>query len=490
MDKHFSRTIHFIYNMNTHRTILNIALPSIVTNITIPLLGLADLTISGHIDNRYSALYIGAISVGGLIFNMIYWIFGFLRMGTSGLTAQAFGSKQSDKQLSTLLQAATVAIVCGLGIIGLQWPIEWIAGRLISPSEEVWHLAIAYFRIRILAAPAALLLFALNGWFIGMQNSRFPMYIALFQNLINISASVLLVFYFHKGVSGIALGTVLSQYLGLLLALTLWYGYYRRSLLPKALAIAKTATTNPEPPRTQTLTVFSFWQKSLELHTMKKFFMVNSDIFLRTLCIIAVTCSFTSFGARQSALILACNTLLIQFFTLFSYFIDGFSLAGEALTGKYIGEKNSQTLHTGIRDLFTWGGSIAVGFTLLYGWNGQMLLSLLTGNSEVIATASGYYAWVIAIPLVSFAAFLWDGIFIGATATKPMLITLAVSTGLYFCIFYKMPALETALHFPQAITADSNHRLWLAFLTYLGARSLIQSLWAPKALRRAMQTAY
>ncbi len=155
--------------MNNHRTILDIALPSIVTNITIPLLGLADLAISGHIDATHSALYIGAIAVGGLIFNMIYWIFGFLRMGTSGLTAQALGSRRSDKQLGTLLQASAVALSCGIGIVVLQWPIEWIAGKVISPSEEVWRLAIAYFRIRVWAAPAALLLFALNGWFIGMQ---------------------------------------------------------------------------------------------------------------------------------------------------------------------------------------------------------------------------------------------------------------------------------------------------------------------------------
>lgn len=475
--------------MNTHRSILDIALPSIVTNITVPLLGLADLTISGHIDDRHSALYIGAIAVGGLIFNMIYWLFGFLRMGTSGLTAQAFGSRQNDKQLATLLQAAAVALCFGSGIILLQWPIEWIAGKIISPSAEVWQLAVTYFRIRIWAAPAALLLFAFNGWFIGMQNSRFPMYIALFQNLINIAASALFVFGFHKGVAGVALGTVLSQYTGLLIAVMLWYRHYRRPLFPKTPVMGITDDRCAKPRLSSTRAILSFWKKSLRNESMKKFFTVNSDIFLRTLCIIAVTCSFTSFGAGQGDLILACNTLLIQFFTLFSYFLDGFALAGEALTGKYIGERNPAALHTSIRDLFIWGGGISLGITLLYAWNGQPLLTLLTNDSNVIDTASRYYAWITAIPLISFAAFLWDGIFIGATATKPMLMTLAVSTMLYFSLFYGIPVIGKALPLPSGMITDSNHRLWLAFLGYLGTRSLLQTAWARKAIRRSLQAA-
>ncbi len=475
--------------MNNHRTILDIALPSIVTNITIPLLGLADLAISGHIDATHSALYIGAIAVGGLIFNMIYWIFGFLRMGTSGLTAQALGSRRSDKQLGTLLQASAVALSCGIGIVVLQWPIEWIAGKVISPSEEVWRLAIAYFRIRVWAAPAALLLFALNGWFIGMQNSRFPMYIAIFQNLINIAASAALVFGFHQGVAGIAIGTVISQYAGLAMAVTLWSRHYCRPILQKAFATDAKATSADPSAAMPADRLLSFWKKSLRDDSMKKFFTVNSDIFLRTLCIIAVTCSFTSIGAGQGDLILASNTLLLQFFTMFSYFIDGFALAGEALTGKYIGEKNPGTLGISIRDLFIWGGGIALGFTLLYGGCGSTFLSWLTENGAVIHTATGYYGWVMAIPFISFAAFLWDGIFIGATATKPMLVTLALSTLLFFCLSYGMQGFGERVSLPTGIASDANHRLWLAFLSYLGARSLLQTIWARKALKRALQSA-
>lgn len=472
--------------MNNHRTILDIALPSIVTNITIPLLGLADLTISGHIDDSHSAVYIGAVSIGGLIFNMIYWIFGFLRMGTSGLTAQAFGSRQSDKQLGILLQASAVALFCGASIIILQWPIEWMAGKIISPSAEVWQLAIAYFRIRIWAAPAALLLFAVNGWFIGMQNSRFPMYIAIIQNLINIAASAALVFGLRKGIAGIALGTVISQYAGLAVAATLWHRHYRRAIFQKAFANDVTVGQAYTPATPRTRPFLSFWQKSLQWQSIKQFFTVNSDIFLRTLCIIAVTCSFTSIGAGQGDLILACNTLLIQFFTLFSYFIDGFALAGEALTGKNIGERNNRTLYSCVRDLFIWGSGIALGFTMLYGWNGEALLTLLTNDGNVIDTASTYYTWVVAIPLVSFAAFLWDGIFIGATATRPMLITLAAATSLFFILFFGIPEIGTIIPLPDIIATDDNHRLWLAFLGYLGVRSLLQTAWARKTLRHAL----
>ncbi len=472
--------------MNNHRTILDIALPSIVTNITIPLLGLADLIISGHIGDNHSAVYIGAVSIGGLVFNMIYWIFGFLRMGTSGLTAQAFGSRRSDKQLGILLQASAVALICSAGIIGLQRPIEWMAGMIISPSAEVWQLAIAYFRIRIWAAPAALLLFAVNGWFIGMQNSRFPMYIAIIQNLINIAASAGLVFGLRMDVTGIALGTVISQYAGLAVAATLWHRHYRRTIFQKTFAndIIERQAHTPTPPRTRQL--LSFWRECLQRKSMKHFFTVNSDIFLRTLCIIAVTCSFTSIGANQGDLILACNTLLIQFFTLFSYFIDGFALAGEALTGKNIGEKNNKTLYSCIRDLFIWGSGIVLGFTLLYSWGGEALLTLLTNDSKVIDAASTYYIWVVAIPLVSFAAFLWDGIFIGATATKPMLITLAAATCLFFFLFFGIPGIGAILPLPNTIVADSNHRLWFAFLGYLGVRSLLQTVWARKTLRHAL----
>ena len=310
-----------------NREILRIAIPSIVTNITVPLLGIIDLSIVGHIDSADGgALAIGAISVGGLIFNMVYWLFNFLRMGSSGLTAQRFGREDGAGERRVLRMALTVAVVCGVAIFALQRPIEWFAHIIIAPTDEVWTLATTYFRIRIWAAPAVLSLFALNGWFVGMQNSRFPMYIAIGQNLLNIATSATLVLWFDMGVRGVALGTVISQYCGLAAALFL----VRRTNLHAADESIDTA---------QELSVADF-------------FRVNRDIFLRMICIIAVTTAFTSFGARQGDLLLAVNTLLIQLFILFSYFCDGFALAGEAIVGKYVGAKSHTRKMMCVRRLF------------------------------------------------------------------------------------------------------------------------------------------
>ena len=429
-----------------NREILRIAIPSIVTNITVPLLGIIDLSIVGHIDSADGgALAIGAISVGGLIFNMVYWLFNFLRMGSSGLTAQRFGREDGAGERRVLRMALTVAVVCGVAIFALQRPIEWFAHIIIAPTDEVWTLATTYFRIRIWAAPAVLSLFALNGWFVGMQNSRFPMYIAIGQNLLNIATSATLVLWFDMGVRGVALGTVISQYCGLAAALFL----VRRTNLHAADESIDTA---------QELSVADF-------------FRVNRDIFLRMICIIAVTTAFTSFGARQSDLLLAVNTLLIQLFILFSYFCDGFALAGEAIVGKYVGAKSHTRKMMCVRRLFAWAGGVMLLFTTIYFFLANGILHILTDDEAVITAAQPFLPWTLAIPLAGFATFMWDGIFIGATATRQMLYTLAIAAATFFALwFWPMPL-------------PTNHHLWLAFVTYLAVRSLVQTAMAPKVLQ-------
>ena len=429
-----------------NREILRIAIPSIVTNITVPLLGIIDLSIVGHIDSADGgALAIGAISVGGLIFNMVYWLFNFLRMGSSGLTAQRFGREDGAGERRVLRMALTVAVVCGVAIFALQRPIEWFAHIIIAPTDEVWTLATTYFRIRIWAAPAVLSLFALNGWFVGMQNSRFPMFIAIGQNLLNIATSATLVLWFDMGVRGVALGTVISQYCGLAAALFL----VRRTNLHAADESIDTA---------QELSVADF-------------FRVNRDIFLRMICIIAVTTAFTSFGARQGDLLLAVNTLLIQLFILFSYFCDGFALAGEAIVGKYVGAKSHTRKMMCVRRLFAWTGGVMLLFTTIYFSLANGILHILTDDEAVITAAQPFLPWTLAIPLAGFATFMWDGIFIGATATRQMLYTLAIAAATFFALwFWPMPL-------------PTNHHLWLAFVTYLAVRSLVQTAMAPKVLQ-------
>ena len=422
-----------------NRRILHLAIPSIVSNITVPLLGLVDVTIVGHLG---ATAYIGAIAVGGLLFNILYWNFGFLRMGTSGLTSQAYGRKDKEAEIRVLVQAVSVGLFSALAMLILQYPIERLAFRLLDTSAEVEQYAVTYFRICIWGAPAVVAQYGFTGWFIGMQNSRYPMYIAIVMNVINIVCSSCFVFLFGMKVEGVALGTVVAQYSGVIMAWWLWFYNYKE------------------------LRGRITFKGSLQLIAMRRFFTVNRDIFLRTLCLIGVTTFFTSTGARQGDVILAVNTLLMQLFTLFSYIMDGFAYAGEALSGRYVGACNLVQLKRAVKALFGWGVGLSLVFTLLYGIGGENFLGLLTNDTLVIETAGHYFYWVLAIPLAGFAAFLWDGILIGATATRFMLWAMLVASGSFFVIYYCFSG------------ATNNHTLWLAFLVYLALRGIMQTIWS------------
>ena len=429
-----------------NKRILGLAVPSIISNITVPLLGLVDVSIVGHLG---SATYIGAIAVGGMLFSMIYWIFGFLRMGTSGLTAQAYGRRDLAEVILLFVRSVGIAFGLALLLIMLQYPILKVAFTLIDATPAIKDLASLYFRICIWGAPAVLGLYSFAGWFVGMQNSRFPMYIAITQNVVNIAASLFFVFIWNRGVAGVAMGTLVAQYAGLLMASLLWYGYYRRLW--------------------QKLN----WQMLTDYEAMRSFFILNRDIFFRTLCLVAVTTYFTSRGAEQGDIILAVNTLMMQLFTLYSYIMDGFAYAGEALTGRYVGAHNQADLRRMIRTLFAWGIGLALAFTLLYGIGGSSFLGLLTNEQEVLNASSDYFYWVLAIPLAGMAAFLWDGIYIGATASRQMLYSMLVASVSFF-ILQRI--------FQQQM---GNHALWMAFIAYLFLRGLVQTGLARKILLKS-----
>jgi MATE family multidrug resistance protein len=420
-----------------NRRILRLALPSIVSNITVPLLGLVDVAIVGHLGD---ASYIGAIAVGGVLFNLIYWNFGFLRMGTSGLTSQAYGRGDEGETERVLARALAVGGSAALAILLLQYPIERLAFPLLNASGEVERHAVTYFRVCVWGAPAVLGLYCFKGWFIGMQNSRFPMFIAIAVNVINIACSLCFVYLFRMKVEGVALGTVIAQYSGLALAAWLW-------------------SRGHAPGRG-----WHAWRGCFRRREMRRFFAVNRDIFLRTVCLIAVTTFFTSTGARQGEVVLAVNTLLMQLFTLFSYIMDGFAYAAEALVGRYVGERDPRKARRAIRCLFGWGAGMSALFTLLYAAGGGVFLELLTSNREVTRAAGEYFYWVLAIPLAGFAAFLWDGILIGATATRQMLLAMLVAVVAFFAIFYTLHG------------GSDNHVLWLAFIVYLALRGGMQAL--------------
>ncbi len=315
-----------------NKKILRLAVPNIIANITIPLLGIVDLAILGHLE---SELYIGGIAIGGMIFNFLYWGFGFLRMGTSGFTAQAFGERNLKECILSLSRGFIVGLFSGILLIILQKPIGLLSFLVIDGSSEVEQLASQYYNIRIFAAPATLGLYAITGWFIGMQNTKTPMVIAIVVNILNIILNIFFVFGLGLKSDGVAYGTLIAQYIGFIFGIYFFFRYYKRLL--------------------------KYWSKQafLKFSAFREFFVVNSDIFLRTLCLIFVFSFFTARSANTDDTTLAINTLLLQFFMFFSFFADGFAHAAEALTGKFVGCKKPKRInnpHKKAIHMGTWNG--------------------------------------------------------------------------------------------------------------------------------------
>ncbi len=420
------------------RQILQIALPSIVSNITVPLLGMIDVAIVGHMG---SPMYIGAVAVGSMIFNLVYWLFGFLRMGSSGLTSQALGRRDFTEVMRLLVRSTTIALGIALMLILLQVPMKWVAFELIGPTADVAPIAQTYFYIVIWGAPAVLGLYSLSGWYIGMQNTRFPMFISIMQNVVNILASLTLVYGFGMKIEGVAWGTVIAQYAGFIVALGLLLRYYGR--LRDYLVIKGTFVRE----------------------AMGRFFHVNSDIFLRTLCLVAVNLFFTSAGARSGAVILSVNTVLMQLYLFFSYFMDGFAYAGEALGGKTYGARNVAAFRETLHRLWIWALIVTLAYTLLYIGGGRWIVGILTDEAQVLEASQEYLCWIWLIPAAGAAAFIWDGVFIGITATRGMLVSSFLSALGFFIVY---------------LLAEShlgNHGLWLAMIIYLALRGILQTIW-------------
>ena len=425
-----------------HRRIINLALPSIVSNITVPLLGLVDTAITGHMGE---ARYIGAIAVGSMLFNVMYWLFAFLRMGTGGMTAQAYGRKDFDEADLTGLRAICISSLIGLAIIVLQYPLLHLAMWFIAPDENITQLVYSYCYICIWGAPASLGLFALNGWFVGMQNTKIPMIISITQNVVNILISLLLVYCLGMKIEGVALGTLIAQ----------WAGFFMGSFffLKKRREIPSDGYSRVSLPR-----IF-------DSSAMKAFFTVNRDIFLRTLFLVSVNLYFVVAGAKGGEIVLAVNTLLMQLFILYSYIMDGFAYAAEALCGRFYGAGDNASLKETIRKVFYWSIGLTAIYSIVYGFGGLDFLRLLTNEESVIIVSEEYIFWAILIPISGIVAFVWDGVFIGMTMTKGMLSGTFVAAIVFFITYF---SLETTLH---------NHALWLAFILYLAARGVTQSVY-------------
>lgn len=435
----------FALMISIDKNILKLAIPSIISNITVPLIGLVDLTIIGHIG---SASYIGAISVGTMIFNVIYWMFGFLRMGNSGMASQALGRRDNKTLRQLLVRSMIIAVSIGSALIILQHPLRELAIWAISPSKDVISLTAVYFNICIWGAPAVLSLYGLNGWFIGMQNTKIPMYVAILQNIINVIFSLLFVLVFKMKIEGVAYGALIAQWSGW--AIAMFFVMKRIKLIE------------------------GFGKIHIALKWMD-IFSVNRDIFIRTLFLVSVNLSFIAVGARHGDIILSVNTLLMTFFTIFSYIMDGFAFAAEALCGKAYGEQDKAKFSLTVSRLMRWGLYMAIAFTLLYISGGHNFLALITNNKDVIAAASPYMFWAILIPICGFMAFVFDGIYIGSTATQYMLISSFIATICFYSVYF---SLESRF---------GNHALWIAFILFLLMRGVIQQTLLNKVKSKIVQ---
>ncbi len=400
------------------------------------------MMLMGHLD---SVSYIGAIGLGGTIFSVMYSIFSFMRAGTTGFTAQAYGGNNHQEISYGFYRSMGIALIATVLVLSLQRPIEWIAMQLLNGSDEVLRFTSEYFRVRIWAAPAVLSLYTFNGWYIGMQNTTIPMVIAILINAVNIGLSVLFVNVFDMGVAGVALGTVIAQYIGLLTAIIFMLAKYRQYLTPIEKKIL------------------------LQADKLKRFFKVNTDFMIRSILLVLTIAFFTNQSAKLGDDILAVNMILMQFFYIFSYFTDGFAYAGEALVGRFTGAHDHENLKKTIKYLLLWGLGLSIPFTLLYWAFPETFIHLISDQPGIAEQARPYYIYMILIPVITFAAFLWDGIYIGATAAKEIRNTMIIASLIVF-----LPA----WYFLMPIYG--NHGLWIAFLLFMVARGVSMTVMAPR----------
>ena len=420
-----------------NREIFRIAVPNIISNITVPLMGIFSTAIAGHCGD--SAATIGALAIGVSIFNFIYWNCSFIRMGTSGLTAQAFGAKDFTTTTAMLVRAVPLSAVLGLAVLVLQYPLGELSLWMMNGSQMVSD----YFYARIWAVPAGIMLFGLNGWFTGMQNAVIPMVTSIFINVLHVLLSLWFVFGFDMGITGIAYASVVAQWSGMTLSIVLLLLFFRKTL--------------------QRVDI----RQVLQLDAMREFFKVNGDIIIRTFCIVIVYTFFTAASARmESEIVLAVNTMLLQLFTLFSYMNDGFAYAAEALTGRFVGARDRVSLQLCIRRCVVWAlGTAAICIAIYVVW-WEDILSMFVGDKsqlvDMLTIARQYIGWVIAIPLAAALPFLMDGIMVGATLTRVLRNSMLLSTVAYFAIYYSLHPLI------------GNNALWLAFTAYMALRGIAQ----------------
>lgn len=417
-----------------NKEILRLAGPNIISNISVPLLSTVDTALMGHL----SPLHLGAVGISSMIFNFIYWNFGFLRMGTTGMTAQAFGLKNADEITKIIYRSVFLSLSIALILIIFRGPILGIAQEWLFVSDAQRDLVAAYFNVRIWAAPASLLLFTLIGWFFGLQNAWIPLVITLAINIVNIGLSFYFVRELDMGIYGVAMATLVAQYFGLLTALIFIVWRYRNYLTRQA---------------------------GMGLDRLKTFFSVNGNLFVRTVCLTFAFAFFYSQSSKAGALVLASNVILLQFINWMSYAIDGFAFASESLVGKYYGAFNREKVLQAVRYSFCWGFGVAIGCSIVFGFLGMPIMELFSNDQAVIRLSMDALPWLIALPPLAFVCYIWDGIFIGFTATAAMRNSMLVSLAGYLLFYF-------------GFRMYSDLIIWISLLGFLTLRGLIQTvLW-------------
>ena len=425
-----------------NKEILKLAIPNILANLSVPMLSLVDIALMGHLN---STSYILSIGFGVMIFNFIYWAFGFLRMGITGMTAQEVGKGNVNESYRLLFRGVIIAFLGAALLFVFKDLLLQLSLYLINSSDAVNEQTATYFSIRIYAAPATLGLYAFIGWFLGKQNATIAMVITIVVNVLNAFISYYLVTYLAMGTKGVASGTVIAQYIGFLLAIVLFFIFYKKELVREA------------------------FQNIFEVTAIKRFILVNSDILIRTLCLIFTLSFFKVMSVKEGELIGAANILLLEFITIAAYGIDGFAFAAESISGKYFGAKDNVNLKKAIRYCFYWGFGLGLIYALVYLLFGRDILESLTDQTEVVNLALEYRLWLVVFPVLSVVPFVWDGVYIGLTSSKAMRNTMLFSTIIIFLPSYYVLA-----------NYWGNHGLWLAMILFVLARGISQTILAKK----------
>ena len=446
----------------TNIDILKLAVPSILANITVPVVGMVDIAVAGHLDVN-AATMIGGIAIGSMLFDLLYWNFGFLRVGTGGLTAQAYGRGDRKECARIFARAAGIALASALVLIAIQWLFVNLALAVVDSTPEVRQLAAKYFHIRIWAAPATLSLMAFKGWFIGMQDSVSPMITDLVVNGMNVLMSIVLALgltigdwrFDGMGFSGIAAGTVAAQYSGLFAAALLMLLKYRRNTM---------STLDADDLKD----IFKGGET-------RRFFVMNADLFVRSLCFIAIYIGFTVISARYGDVLLAVSSIMMKILMIFSYFTDGFAYAGEALTGRHIGSQDRSMVRQTVKWTFIWSMSIAVMFMGIYHFGGVPLVRLMTSDVAVVEQSKVYLPWLLLMPVVGCAAFTWDGIYIGATASKSIRDSMIWAVAAFGLTWIAGQAVLNLTR-PERYDVLAMHVLMAAYFAHLLARTVYLSV--------------